>query len=110
MRIRGPIENAAVGERMDELEPLRLQATQRVRRTRAVLAEHGGAPALPPELSLDGAGSLEVAAWQLCAAAPISTYDAQKLLTAEDVASRLTRLVQLMEELELDVERMLAAE
>ena len=51
-----------------------------------------------------------MASWQLCAAAPISTYDAQKLLVAENVASRLTQLVGLMEELELDVERMLAAE
>jgi Lon protease-like protein len=108
---------AAVEDRVDEgddvlveVEALRLQATQRIRRTRAVLAEHGGAPALPPDLLLDGGGSLELASWQLCAAAPISTYDAQKLLTATTVTSRLTCLVQLMEELELDVQRMLAAE
>jgi Lon protease-like protein len=96
------------GDSAEELEALRLQATQRIRRIRAVLAEHGGAPALPPEVLLDGGGNLEVASWELCAAAPISTYDAQRLLTADHVASRLAGLVRLMEELELDVERMLA--
>jgi Lon protease-like protein len=113
----GDVREAATRERLDdaagsveEVEALRLLATQRIRRTRALLAEHGGGPALPPDLPLDGGGSSDVASWQLCAAAPISTYDAQRLLTARDVASRLTRLVQLMEELELDVERMLAAE
>jgi uncharacterized protein len=94
----------------EEVEALRLQATRRIRRIRGLLAEHGGAPALPPDLPLDGGGSPEVASWQLCAAAPISTYDAQRLLTAESVVIRLTRLVRLMKELELDVERMLTAE
>jgi Lon protease-like protein len=95
---------------VEAVEALCLQASQRIRRTRAVLAEHGGAPALPPDVPLDGGGSSELASWQLCAAAPISTYDAQKLLVAHNVATRLTQLVRLMEELELDVERMLAAE
>ena len=47
---------------------------------RALLAEHGGAPPLPPGLALDGGGDAEVASWQLCAAAPVSAYDAQRLL------------------------------
>jgi Lon protease-like protein len=93
-----------------DLPALCLQATQRIRRTRAVLSEHGGAPALAPGLQLDGGGDTEVASWQLCAAAPLSTYDAQKLLTAGSAASRLTRLMQFMAELELDLERMLTAE
>jgi uncharacterized protein len=98
------------GDSVQAVEALRVEATQRIRRARALLAEHGGAPALPPDLPLDGGGSSELAAWQLCAAAPVSTYDAQRLLTAENVAGRLTRLARLMEELELDVERMLTAE
>jgi uncharacterized protein len=101
-------EDGDLGEA--DLPALCLQATQRIRRARAVLSEHGGASALPPELQLDGGGDTEVASWQLCAAAPLSTYDAQKLLAAGSVASRLTRLMQLMAELELDLERMLAAE
>ena len=98
------------GDPVEAVEALRLEATRRIRRARALLAEHGGAPALPPDFPLDGAGSSELASWQLCAAAPISPYDAQRLLTAENVTRRLTRLVRLMEDLELDVERMLTAE
>jgi Lon protease-like protein len=81
-------------------------ATQRVRRARALLAEHGGAPALPPDAPFDGGGDPDVAAWQLCGAAPVNAYDAQRLLAAGDVAGRLGLLVKLMEELELDLQRM----
>ena len=51
-----------------------------VRRARALLAEHGGTPALPPGLALDGGGDAEVAAWLLCAAAPVNAYDAAAAL------------------------------
>jgi Lon protease-like protein len=102
-------EGTAAGV-VDEAEALCLRAAQRIRRTRATLAEHGGAPALSPDVELDGGGSTEIASWQLCAAAPLSTYDAQKLLITDTVAARLTCLLQLMDELELDLERMLAAE
>jgi Lon protease-like protein len=78
---------------------------QRVRRARALLAEHGGAPALPPE-TVFHQGDPEAAAWQLCAAAPVTTYDAQRLLTAEGTAARLGLLGELMEELELDLQRL----
>ena len=84
-------------------------AVQRVRRARAVLAEHGGGPPLPPDLAFDD-GDTEVASWQLCAVAPVSAYDAQRLLAAGDVARRLALLVELMTELELDLHRMLSAE
>ncbi len=84
-------------------------AVQRVRRARAVLAEHGGGPPLPPDLAFED-GDSEVASWQLCAVAPVSAYDAQRLLAAGDVARRLALLVELMTELELDLHRMLSAE
>ena len=80
-------------------------AAQRVRRARAVLAEYGGAPPLSPDDSLDGDGDAEVATWQLCAAAPVNSYDAQRLLAAHGTTDRLTRLSELLEELELDLER-----
>ena len=83
-------------------------ATQRVRRARALLAEQGGAPALPPDALLDGGGDPDVAAWQLCAAAPVNAYDAQRLLAAGDTADRLGLLVGFMDELELDVQRLRA--
>ena len=94
----------------DASAPLVGAAGQRVRRARALLAEQGGAPPLAPGLSLDGGGDVDLAAWQLCAVAPLSAYDAQRLLVAEGAALRLQLLAQLMDELELDLHRMLRAE
>jgi uncharacterized protein len=90
--------------------PLVVAAGQRVRRARALLAEQGGAPPLAPELALDGGGDPDRAAWQLCAAAPLNAYDAQRLLGADGAAERLRLLAHLMEELELDLHRMLRAQ
>jgi uncharacterized protein len=90
--------------------PLVGAAAQRVRRARALLAEQGGAPPLAPDLALDGGGDAERASWQLCAAAPVSAYDAQRLLAADGAPARLRLLTELMEELEVDLHRMLRAE
>jgi uncharacterized protein len=98
------------GRRGSDVARVLDDATQCVRRARALLAEHGGAPALPPDAPLDGGGDPDVAAWQLCAAAPVNAYDAQRLLAAGDAADRLGLLVQLMDELELDVQRLRASE
>ncbi len=89
--------------------PLLAAAVQRVRRARAVLAEHGGGAPLPPDTAFEG-DDPDVASWQLCAVAPVSAYDAQRLLAAGAVASRLRLLVELMEDLELDLHRMLKSE
>jgi Lon protease-like protein len=94
----------------EDLVPLVGAAGQRVRRARALLAEHGGAPALPPELELNGGGDVDRAAWQLCAVAPVSAYDAQRLLVADGARDRLRLLAELMDELELDLHRMLRSE
>ncbi len=93
-----------------DTEPLVGAAGQRVRRVRALLAEQGGAPPLPAELALDGDGDAEVAAWQLCAAAPLNSYDAQRLLAVDGAPERLQLLAELMDDLELDLHRMLRAE
>jgi uncharacterized protein len=90
--------------------PLVDDAAQRVRRARAILAEHGGGPALEPGLVLDGDGNHDVAAWQLCGVAPVNAYDAQRLLAADGAAERLALLVELMDDLELDLRRMLTPE
>jgi uncharacterized protein len=90
--------------------PLVGAAAQRVRRARALLAEQGGAPPLSPELVLDGGGDTDLAAGQLCAVAPLSAYDAQRLLAADGAPARLQLLAGLMEELEIDLHRMLRAE
>jgi uncharacterized protein len=94
----------------DDAAPLVAAAGQRVRRARALLAEQGGAPPLPAEFALDGGGDVDRAAWQLCALAPLSAYDAQRLLGADGAPERLRLLAELMEELELDLHRMLGAE
>jgi Lon protease-like protein len=85
-------------------------AAQRVRRARALLSEHGGGPALDPGLVLDGGGDAELAAWQLCGVAPVNAYDAQRLLAADGAAERLALLAELMDDLELDLRRMLTGE
>ena len=95
---------------LEDPDPVLGQAIGRVRRARALLAEHGGAPALPPDLALDGGGDAEAAAWLLCAAAPVNAYDAQRLLAADGAEERLRLLVELMEDLELDLHRMLTSE
>ncbi len=91
-------------------EALLEEATARVRRVRGMLSEQGGARALPPGTSLDGGGNAERASWNLCAAAPVDAYDAQRLLTAESTSERLGRLVELMKEMEHDLHRLLASE
>ncbi len=75
-----------------------------------MLAEHGGAPPLSPDLALDGGGDPEVASWQLCAAAPVSAYDAQRFSARGGAAARALLLVELMEDLELDLQRMTSPE
>ncbi len=87
-------------------DPDLVRAAQRVRRARAMIAELGGGPPLAPDLALDGGGDVDVASWQLCAAAPLSAYDAQRLLAAADAAHRVARLAELMDALELDLHRM----
>ena len=51
-----------------------------------------------------------MASWQLCAAAPVSVYDAERLLATGDTTGRLRLLVELMDEFELDLQRMLNQE
>jgi hypothetical protein len=104
------VHEAATTPSPGDAAPLVGAAAQRVRRARALLAEQGGAPPLAPELALDGGGDTERASWQLCGAAPLSAYDAQRLLAADGAPERLRLLAELMEELEIDLHRMLRAE
>jgi uncharacterized protein len=84
------------------------QAEQSVRRTRALLAESGTSSALSPDLLLDD--DLDVAAWQLCAEAPLSSFDAQRLLCCAGTSARLTLLSELTGALERDLHRMLSGQ
>jgi hypothetical protein len=98
-----------VGGAGQDAAPLLEDAARRVRRTRGLLAEQGGSPALPPWDLFDQAADVETASWQVCAAAPLSAYDAQQLLAADDAAERMSLLVELMDDLERDLHRMLRA-
>jgi uncharacterized protein len=104
------VQDAVGGPGPGDAAPLVGAAGQRVRRARALLAEQGGAPPLAPDLALDGGGDVDVASWELCAAAPLNAYDAQRLLAADGAPERLRLLAGLMEELELDLQRMLRAQ
>ncbi len=111
-RFSPPSSAPPLSGRADENEAnaLLATATQRVRRARALLAEYGGSQPLPPDLALDGDGDPHAASWELCAAAPVSAYDAQRLLGADGTVARARLLVELMEDVELDLHRMLASE
>jgi Lon protease-like protein len=89
----------------ETLAPVLTDTEQRLRRARALLAEHGGAPALPPDEIFD-TGDPETATWRLCASAPVTAYDAQRLLVAESTVARLGLLGRLMDDLELDLQRL----
>jgi uncharacterized protein len=82
------------------------QAEVSLRRTRGLLSESGASAPMPPEFRLDD--DPELAVWQLCAEAPVSAYDAQRLLSADGVAQRLALLLSLAEEIEEDVRRIMS--
>jgi len=81
---------------------------QRVRRTRGLLAESGAAAALSADADFHEDG--DIASWQLCAEAPVSAFDAQRLLSSRGSAARVELLMQLIGDVEDDLRRMLAGE
>ena len=66
------------------------RAEQSVRRTRGLLSESGATSALPAETQFDD--DPEVASWQLCTEAPLTMFDAQRVLSAPGTAERLELL------------------
>jgi Lon protease-like protein len=93
-----PYPQAIVEERADEVwdpshEPL-LDAAGRAVRQALELASELGEPVGAPGFSLSSEPA--VAAWELCARAPLGALDRQKLLEAESRADRLVLLEQLV--------------
>jgi uncharacterized protein len=80
-------------------------AEAEVRRVRTLLSELGEAPAVPPATSLGD--TPDVAAWRLCALAPVNAFDRQRLLEAPDPDTRLALLLDLVRAVGDDVRRML---
>jgi uncharacterized protein len=68
-------------------------ASRAVRRALALQTELADQPGVPATVALDD--KPEVAAWQLCAIAPVGPVDHQRLLEAPDVQSRLRLLAEM---------------
>jgi len=89
-------------ELLDDPEPepsaseLRDQSVKAIRRMAAMSAELGE-PA--PPLNLELSEQLNAASYQACAAAaPIGTWDRQKLLEIDDTVTRFRRLLEMLSE------------
>ena len=94
--------------RVEAVGPDLLQRVeQSVRRTRGLLSESGASAALPAETQFDE--DPEVASWQLCTEAPLTMFDAQRVLSAPGTAERLALLLEFTEAMEQDLHRMLAS-
>lgn len=91
---------------LDEPVELLERCLRSVRRARALLSELGDTPALPAEPDLGE--SPEEAVWRLCALAPLTSLDAQRLLVLDDPAERLRALEGLCDALSADAGRLLA--
>jgi Lon protease-like protein len=91
----------------DDVEPVRQEAEQQVRRALALSAELGD-PAVPATVQLDA--DPMVAGWQLLAIAPVGPFDQQRLLEIDDHRARLLKLAALAEESATVLARRLAGE
>jgi Lon protease-like protein len=87
-------------------DPYPLAMVEDWRRTRGMIAELGESSALSADVVFDD--DPEVACWQLCHEAPLSIFDAQRLLAQEGTGDRLGLLRDLTEELEKDLHHMLS--
>jgi Lon protease-like protein len=86
------------------------EATAAVRRARALMSELGRSSAMgdPSAGGAPGDEDPSVVAWRLCAAAPLTELDRQRLLETEPTPARLELLVRLCRDVADDVERLLA--
>ena len=105
----GPYPQAEVEDLPDEPAPADevglARAATAVRRTRALLSELG-TPAPVAELG-DGAGGPEEQMWRLCAMAPLTAFDGQRILETDDPGTRLVRLTELCDALSGDLAALL---
>jgi hypothetical protein len=81
-------------------------AKAEILRVRALASELGQAPALPSGFSFGD--TPDEIAWSLCASAPVSAFDRQRLLEAPGPEERLALLVDLVRAVGEDLRRILA--
>jgi Lon protease-like protein len=82
------------------------RAEAEVRRVRGLLSELGDVAAVPGSMVLGD--TPDEVAWRLCALAPVSAFDRQRLLEAPGPDERLDLLLDLVGAVGDDVDRMLA--
>jgi Lon protease-like protein len=81
-------------------------AEAEIRRVRALASELSQAPAVPTGFSFGD--TPDEIAWSLCASAPVSAFDRQRLLEAPGPEERLALLVDLVRAVGEDLRRILA--
>jgi Lon protease-like protein len=86
------------------------RATTAVRRARTLMSELGSpAPVVADLGASTNAGAEGSRLWRLCAMAPVTALDGQRLLETDDPGARLTLLTDLCEALAVDLSRLLGA-
>jgi Lon protease-like protein len=85
------------------------RARTAVRRVRTLLSELGSPAPVVADLGDPTDGDEAARVWRLCQMAPLTALDGQRLLEADDVASRLTLLSELCEALAGDLLLLLGA-
>lgn len=101
---RADVEDVAVAESEDSAALV--GAEGELRRVQALLSELGDAPAMSGAPSLGA--TPDEAVWGLCAEAPVTVFDRQRLLEAPGPEARLTLLVELLRVVGDDLRRILA--
>ena len=86
------------------------RATAAVRRARTLMSELGSPAPVVADLGASTDGGAEGwRLWRLCAMAPVTALDGQRLLETEDPGARLSLLTDLCEALAVDLSRLLGA-
>jgi uncharacterized protein len=83
------------------------RATSAVRRVRTLLSELGAPAPVVADLGAGGADDDGSSLWRLCAMAPLTAFDSQKLLEADDPPSRAALLIELCEAMSGDLSGLL---
>ena len=93
------------------------EARRSLRRAHRLLSELGRSALTPDEIGSAAPGGpgtasgddADMAAWKLCAMAPVTALDRQHLLETSDRADRMAMLCELTDEMARDLERLLAS-
>ncbi|HVC71914.1 MAG TPA: LON peptidase substrate-binding domain-containing protein [Acidimicrobiales bacterium] len=85
------------------------EATSAVRRTRTLLSELGSPAPVVADLG-GGGGDVEQRLWRLCAMAPLTAFDSQRILETDDPETRVALLTASCEALSGDLTALLGGD